>query len=110
MSGLRLSQLALSGPALSWSRLIGHRLSWLTLFKSGLVEHGLIELRLIEPRLTWSKFSVPRFQKISNIITSFIWGLVSNTTPFHRKQSIIDMEDRSNILLENPKCLNLSSI
>ena len=57
---------------------------------------------------------MPKFQKISTIITSFIWGLVSNTTPFHRNQSRIDMEDRSNILLENPafnaKCLNLSRI
>ena len=60
-----------------------------------------MELRLIESRLTWSRFSGPRFQKISNINTSFIWGLVSNTTPFHRKRNRIDMEDRSNILLEN---------
>ena len=59
----------------------------------------MIELRLIEPRLTWSRFSGPRFQKFSNINTSLILGLVSNTTPFHRKQSKIDMEDRSNILL-----------
>ena len=109
-----MSQLALSGPRLSWSRLIGHRLSWLTLFYPGLIEPGLIELRLIEPRLTWSRFSVPGFQKISYIINSFIWGLVSNTTPFHRKQSRIDMEYRSNIVLENPafnaKCHNMSSI
>ena len=53
-------------------------------------------------------------QKISSINTSIIRGLVSNSTPFHRKQSRIDMEDRSNLLLENPafnaKCLNLSSI
>ena len=79
-----------------------------------LIEPGLIELRLIEPRLTWSRLSGPRFQKISNMNTSFIWGLVSNTTPFHRKQSKIDMEDRSNILLEipafNAKCLILSII
>ena len=109
-----MSQLALTGPRLSWSRLIGHRLSWPRLFKPGLIEPGLIELRLIEPRLTWSRLSGPMFKKISNINTSFILGLVSNTTPFHRKQSRIDMGDRSDILLENPafnaKCLNLSSI
>ena len=74
----------------------------------------MIDRRLIEPRLTWSRFSGPRFQKISNINTLFIWGLVSNTTPFHRKQSRIDMEDVSNILLEKPafnaKCLNLSTM
>ena len=50
------------------------------------------------------------FKKISDINTSVIWGLVSNNTPCHRKQSRIDMEDRSNILSENPdfnaKCLN----
>ena len=79
-----------------------------------MIEPGLIELRVIQPTLTWSRFSGPRFQKISNINTSVIWGLVSNTTPFHRKQSRIDNEDMSNILLEKPafdaKCLNLSSI
>ena len=107
-------QLVLSGPGLSWSRLIRNRLSWPRLFKPSLIEPGLIELRLIEPRLTWSRFSGRRFQKISNINTSFILGLVSIPIPLLSTESKVDMEDRSNILLENPafnaKCLDLSSI
>ena len=67
-----LSQLALSGPGLSWSRLIGHRLSWPRMFLPRLIEPGLIELRLIEPRLTCLfKVGIGFKKSLTSIIHSF---------------------------------------